>query len=233
MRRTLQRFPLLLLPLVVVACVSLHPPPLEPGEEEGAAVPAKDLPDLVFNGKTRKAAKLDMVTVKTALTFSYTSITAVTHLKKPLGLKSNSPRTGVEQKLALITAYLYAYNLPSDGDFHLILGDTSQFCPKTDLSCATTNLLNVEISGRPDNTDKVFKAVRLQFLSMLNPKPQSMSPTYVCVYPPIMVTVWGAPFWDVSHPKGGSGTSICKVNGVKVRMRTRNGWELHPVTGIQ
>jgi hypothetical protein len=226
MQTPLRRLPLLLLPLVLAACASMQPAPQElGGEREEEVTPGMrvmvvgDLPNLIFSGVTRKTAKLTMVT---ATTVTYSSITAVTSLTAP-AVNSTSPRTGVEDNLATFTAYLYAYNLPADNDFHLILGDTSTF------QSGVTNLINVEVSGRPDNTDTVFKAVRTQFLGKIG-NPTTMSHgTYVCIATPIAVTVSGGPFWDTSHPSGGSGTGTC-YNGVQ--MKTINGWELHPVNSI-
>lgn len=216
-----------MLAFVLTTCASLPPAPpenVELGEDDpppGATLLlVGNLPDLIFNGVARKTAKLTMVPPAAV---SYSSITAVTSLTPPVGLNSTSPRTGVENNYAAFSAYLYAYNLPADNDFHLILGDTPTF------TSGVTNLINVEVSGRPNSTDTVFRAVRNQFLAKIgNPStlPQSV---YQCLGTPIPITVSGGPFWDTSHPKGGSGTSSCYGG---VAMKTINGWELHPVTSV-
>ena len=228
MRNRLRRLPLLVLPFVLAACASMRPAPQELGGEREEEVTAgqmvmvvDNLPNLIFTGVARKDAKL---TMSTASTVSYTSITAVTSLTTPSGLNSSSPRTGVENNMASFTAYLYAYNLPADNDFHLILGNTPTFVS------GTTNLINVEVSGRPNSSDTIFKAVRNQFLAKIG-NPTTMSHgTYTCIATPIAIAVTGGPFWDTSHPSGGSGTSSC-YGGVS--MKTINGWELHPVNSIQ
>jgi hypothetical protein len=157
----------------------------------------------------------------TASTATYSSITAVTTLTKP-AVNSTSPRTGVETNLATFSAWVYAYNLPDDNDFHIIIGDTATF------QAGTTHLINIEVSGRPNSTDTTFKAVRVAFLNLIgNPSTMSHN-TYTCVATPFVITVSGGPFWDTSHPSGGSGTSTCPGGTVK----TSNGWELHPVTSI-
>lgn len=225
MQTTLRRFLVLALGLALTACASTGR--REPGVERGEEVKAGEqvlvvgnLPDLIFYGVTRKDAKLTMVT---ASTVTYNSITAVTSLTIPV-VNSTSPRTGVENNLARFSGYLYAFNLPADNDFHLIIGDTPAFIS------GATNLINVEVSGRPNSSDTVFKAVRNQFLAKVgNPTTMAQS-TYYCVATPILITVSGGPFWDTSHPSGGSGTSTC-YGGVK--MKTINGWELHPVISVQ
>jgi hypothetical protein len=218
----------LLFPILFSACVATRSATAPEGVEQEQGEDARagelvllvsNLPDLIFQGVTRATAKLTMVTGQPV---SYASITAVTTLAQP-AVNSTSPRTGVENNLAQFSAYLYAYNLPADNDFHLIIGDTPNFIS------GTTNLINVEVSGRPNSADVTFKAVRTAFLAKIGNPTQMAYSTYVCVPVPIAVTVSGGPFWDTSHPKGGSGTSTC--NG-GVSMKTINGWELHPVTSI-
>lgn len=226
--RYLKIFGMGMLAFVLTTCATLPPAPpenVELGEDDPAPgemlLLVGNLPDLIYQGMARKDAKLDMVPPKAV---SYSSITAVTSLPIPaLPMPVNvAPRTGVENNYASFSAYLYAFNLPVDNDFHLILGDTPTF------QSGVTNLINVEISGRPNSTDTVFRAVRNQFLAKIgNPStlPQSV---YQCLGIPIAITVSGGPFWDTSHPKGGSGTKTCNGMG----MYTQNGWELHPVTAV-
>lgn len=227
-----RRLSLLFLP-VLVACATMRPmsqtaPPSssEALEEKGEEVfPGNqvmvvgNLPDLIFQGVTRANAK---TTMSPATVVSYTTITQITTLTPP-AVNSTSPRTGVENNLAQFTAYLYAYNLPADNDFHLIIGDTPAFIS------GTTNLINVEVSGRPNSSDTVFKAVRNQFLAKVGNPTQLPYSTYQCLGSPVAITVTGGPFWDTSHPSGGSGTSTC-YGGVK--MKTINGWEVHPANSI-
>ena len=227
MRNTLRRLPFLLLPFVLAACASTRPAPQELGGEREEEVTAgqmvmvvDNLPNLLFLGQSRRDAKLAMVAAGLP---TYASITAVTSLATPPGLGYYSPRTGVENNLATFTAYLYAYNLPADNDFHVILGDTPVF------TSGVTNLINVEVSGRPDGADVVFRAVRNQFLAKIGNPLNMAHGTYTCMAVPIAMTVSGGPFWDVSHPNGGSGTSSC-YGGIPVK--TINGWELHPVTSV-
>jgi len=226
MRNPLRPLPLLLLLPFVLACASTRVAPQDRGEREEEVTAGMmvmvvdDLPNLVFEGLSRAAAKTTMVT---ATVPTYTTITAVTGLTPP-SVDFYSPRTGDENNLATFGAYLYAYNLPKDNDFHVIIGDTPTF------TAGVTNLINVEVSGRPDKTDTVFKAVRNQFLAIIgNPTTMSYG-TYTCMPLPIAITVSGGPFWDVSHKSGGSGTSTCYGG---VQMKTINGWELHPVNSIQ
>lgn len=233
MKSMLRLIAVCLLPLALVSCASSHsaaietPPPDYDAKRDKEEAFAGDyvllvgnLPDLIFGGVTRATAKTTMVTTST---ITYSSITSVTSLTKPV-VNSTSPRTGVENDQAKFSAWLYAYNLPADNDFHLILGDTSTY------QSGVTNLINVEVSGRPNSSDTVFKAVRTAFLNKIgNPTTMAQS-TYYCLATPIVVTVTGGPFWDTSHPSGGSGTSSCYGG---TAMKTINGWELHPVTSIQ
>jgi len=227
MRNSLRPLTLLLLPFVLAACASTRPASRDGGEREEEVTPGQmvmvvgDLPNLIFLGQSRRDAKLAMVAAGVP---NYTSITAVTSLAPPPGLGYYSPRTGVENNYARFTAYLYAYNLPADNDFHVILGDTPVFTPNV------TKLINIEVSGRPDGADVVFKAVRNQFLAKIGNPVAMAHGTYTCMAVPIALTVGGGPFWDVSHPNGGSGTSSC-YGGTPVK--TSNGWELHPVTSVQ
>ena len=226
-----RRFALLLLPLILTACATTTPcSPLNGKRERGGEAEEEvfagdmvlvvgNLENLIYDGVSRAGAKTTMVTTPV---ISYNTITGVTTLTPP-DVNTTSPRTGVELNRAQFTAWMYAYNLPADNDFHVILGDTQTFIE------GTTNLINVEVSGRPDGTDTVFKAVRQQFLNIIG-NPTVMTSVYTCLPNPIAVTVNGGPFWDVSHKNGGSGTSSCYG---KTPMKIINGWELHPVNSIQ
>jgi hypothetical protein len=181
------------------------------------------LVDLVFSpgsqNPVRPGAKTTMVTA-TAVT--YTSIENVTTMTEgSAGLTRTSPRQDYENKLAAFDAYVYAYNMPSDNDFHLIIGDTAT-------PAGNTHLINIEISGRPNNTtDTAFKAVRQDFINILASKSLNF-PTagYQCVNSatPIHLTVHGGPFRDIGH----SNTSTTKCGG----LATPNNWEIHPVNSI-
>ncbi|HYI09684.1 MAG TPA: hypothetical protein VEK57_11525 [Thermoanaerobaculia bacterium] len=224
----------LLIPALVVtfffsACRTVQPLPQVELREEGEEAVAgqmvlivDNLPNLVFDGKVRASAKTTMVT--TAVPVSYTSITAVTTLPIPPGLNNVAPRTGVENNRASFGAYMYAYNLPNDNDFHVILGDTPVFM------AGVTNLINVEVSGLPGPGNAPFTAVRNAFLQLVGNPLQLPRSTYTCLPVPIAVTVTGGPFWDTQHPGGNSGTTTCYGGA---NLKTTNGWELHPVTAIQ
>jgi len=177
------------------------------------------LADLCYDGKTRADAKETMVTA-TAVT--YTTIQSVTGLNdlKPRPTET-SGRVGAEQKLAQFDAYLYAYTKPSDNDFHLILGDTAT-------PTAQTHMINVEVAGRPDDNDTVFKAVRTSFLAIVG-NPKSIS-GYQCIIGKdgkgkgIKVNVSGGPFFDTSHA-----SITVKSCGALLTVKR---WEIHPVTSI-
>jgi len=233
MRPKPSRFLLLLFSVVFAACTTTMPNGPsgrgESGGERGEEAPkagtyvlvVDNLPNLIFIGATRAAAKLTMVPPAVP---AYTTITAVTSLP-PLPnppVNSTAPRTGVENNYASFTAYLYAYNLPADNDFHLIIGDTPAFIS------GTTHVINVEVSGRPNGADVVFQAVRTAFLNAVGNPINLPRSTYQCIPVPFAIQVAGGPFWDTSHPHGGSGTSTCHGADIK----TSNGWELHPATSI-
>jgi hypothetical protein len=173
-----------------------------------------DLEDSLFNGTARKDAKLMMVPVSP---IAYNSITAVTGLLAPTLPKpeDTAPRTGVENSAAAFTAWLYAYNMPADNDFHLIIGDTATFMP-------STNFINVEIAGLPHKGDVAFKAVRVAALKVLAPKR-----AYTCLGTPVKVIVSGGVYWDNKHKNGGAGTTCAAEN-----IKTKSAWEIHPVSSI-
>lgn len=224
---------LLLLLFVLASCRSIPPPAATqpPAEEddsqdfnppEGAPlVKVFNVDTLVYEGSSRRTAKLTMVP---AGVVSYASIPAVTSLTRPDGIVGGpgSMRVGVEANYAQFTAWIYAYNLPADNDFHLLLGASPTYS-------ADMPIINAEVSGLPVGppaTAAIFRTVRLAFMDIVNASDPMTQQVVYCVNPPIPVVISGGPLFDISHKW--VGTSKCPVG----LLYTQNSWEIHPVTSI-
>jgi hypothetical protein len=244
---------------VATSCASRRgAQPLNDGEDPGpgqaiVGLGVSGLQDLVYkNGDdgVRKAAKLTMV--PTSLQIDYVSISQVTcnaTVQQIYGCADvpavtwtkTTLRKDDELKLAKFDGWIYAWNVPDDGDFHVIVGDQPTFSN-------TMNLINIEIAALPFKSPKTpqeaqlnadFKNVRVAFMNKVSLSSTSSVSlnTYQCTHiAPIPVRVWGGPFWDYQHAKSknppGTATT-CKINGNKIDLTVKNAWEIHPVTVIQ
>ena len=231
---------------VATNCASSHG---NDGEDPGPGIvglAAGKIEEATFNGKVRKTAKTTMISPK--LTVSFDTIRKVVCndlllpecaiVPKVTKWTKATDRTGDEERLGKFDGWIYAWNVPDDGDFHVLVGDQATFS-------TTMNLINIEISALPYDNSKAlqpqdqqrndqFKAVRLKFMKKVGPGAK-FSTAYVCIKSPIKVTVWGGPFWDYQHATKPPGTTTCRdpKTGQKMDLIMKNAWEIHPVTDIQ
>jgi hypothetical protein len=263
MKKTLQQvFFAIAVVAVATSCATHRAQSLPDGEEPQVnyQVPAQGARDITFNGSVRKQAKLTMTP---AMNVSFFTIEAVTcngtTAAPPAGCNITVPnvvwaqttlRQGDELKLAMFDAYIYAWNMPTDGDFHVIVGDTATFS-------TSTNLINIEISALPGTffstlqppllstlaevqLNHDFATLRETFMGKVGVWPYGTVPSgYKCEnLKPIAIKVWGGPFWDYQHanpnPNKPIGTKSCTdAKGAPIALTVKNGWEIHPVTHIQ
>jgi hypothetical protein len=105
----------------------------------------------------------------------------------------------------------------ADNDFHVIIGG--------DPDDPERLYMNVEVSGLPKDGPfrEPMKIARDQFKNHFGDKLPA-KPGFHEIKPPILVTVTGSLFYDISHPPDAPGPKAHKPH---------TSWEIHPVTEIQ
>ena len=132
------------------------------------------------------------------------------------GLTASSSRVSEEQRNVTVNAYIIAYKLEPDRDFHVILGSDND--PSAD-----DLFFTVEISGLPHNEYREqLAAPRITFKEAFSEL--GFPKKYVILQQGVPVKVSGSLFFDAAHPHSGViGPGEYKAQRV---------WEIHPVSDL-
>jgi hypothetical protein len=192
--------------------------PVDPSEDIIRTRKANECSD-IFEGHDRMEAKTSFVKgrAKRYKNIGDLKVTLQSDaLMRTMDIKDNSPRIEIEKRNVKVdTAYLYALKREDDNDYHLLVGDKSG-----------ENLFNCEVSGLPNFKNKYTKKLkfaRTSFQSQLGIEACKFS-RYLFFSPPVLVSLEGSLFFDVSHAAGGLGHKYLKPTSV---------WEIHPIREIK
>jgi hypothetical protein len=133
------------------------------------------------------------------------TIAALRALPPVVPWHSATPRTAAERQVLAVTAWVVAYKLEADSDWHVVIQDAAgqtMIVEFPDPACS------------PKAVGPVFAKARAQFLALV---PAAPTPTLHRLAQPVPVSVAGVVFSDKIHGQTGVAP---------------NGVELHPVTWI-
>ncbi|TND10155.1 MAG: hypothetical protein FD123_403 [Bacteroidetes bacterium] len=187
-----------------------------------------------FSGKRREIVKTNIASgVQTTITISELynrPMPSEKTMKEKYKVTDKSGRSEPEKENVTIICWLYTYVHEGDGDYHLIIGSSSDK--------DKARFFSAEISGLPKKTSinykyyNQLKKARDQFKSLIadySPCPS----TYVqsLFDKPMKIEVTGNLYWDTEHAGGSccSGTTRKKDGFV---FKSESPWEIHPVTEI-
>ncbi len=114
-----------------------------------------------------------------------------------------------------LKAWLYWVGKQRDNDYHLILGDTSEFS-------SGTLFMNAEISGLPPehSTQQPFVKLRSTIRDLLSTR-ENVKGFFV---QPVLVRIGGSLLWDGEHRNPNN------VGPKKPEdLRPKKAWEIHPI----
>lgn len=164
------------------------------------------------------AAKVESFDDVAALIKTLPSDDSMRHHSPPIHADEGSARIAEEQRRVQVKAWIYAYRLEADEDFHVIVGVQPGSSPMQFFTC--------EVSGLPPTTapdyDELKKA-RRQFYEIVGRKTPNAK-SYEKPTAPIPVVVEGSLFYDIDHAPGEVGPKYAKP---------MTAWEIHPVSTIQ
>ncbi|SRR6266496_1702693 len=129
--------------------------------------------------------------------------------------QNHVPRIPEEKRNVTVKAWVYWVGHQSDNDYHLLLGDTSEWSTET-------VFMNAEVSGLPPGkpTQQPFVRLRDNLRNVL-----ATSPTKKGFFVnPLPVRVTGSLLWDGEH------RNPHNVGPKKpVDIRPKKAWEIHPI----
>jgi hypothetical protein len=129
--------------------------------------------------------------------------------------QNHQPRIAGEKRNVTVKAWLYWVGKQSDNDYHLILGDTSEFS-------SGTLFMNAEISGLPPAhpTQQPFVKLRSTIRGLLTTR-ENVKGFFV---QPVLVRIGGSILWDGEH------RNPHNVGPKKPEdLRPKKAWEIHPI----
>jgi hypothetical protein len=129
--------------------------------------------------------------------------------------QNHQPRITEEKRNVTLKAWLYWVKKQSDNDYHLILGDTSEFS-------SGTLFMNAEISGLPPEhpTQQPFVKLRSTIQQLLSTR-ENVKGFFV---QPVLVRIGGSLLWDGEH------RNPHNVGPKKPEdLRPKKAWEIHPI----
>jgi hypothetical protein len=182
-----------------------------------------------FAGTARKAVKISLLDGVTPETFASTgalietlpSDSKMTNHTPPIDQGPNSRRVKEEERVAIVSGFLYATKKESDNDFHLIFGGDPE-------AADDPQYFTAEITGLPESgPDRArLTAARNQFKAFFasgGGTGKLPGAKYVLFDPPVPVRIKGPLFYDTEHAGGVVGPTCCKA---------QHAWEVHPIEEI-
>ena len=176
----------------------------------------------LFSGKDRAKAKTSFAKGIPVKAFSSIS-QLINSIPLDADMQSKVTRTSLriaEEKVYVRltkNVFIYAMKKEGDNDYHVIIGDNKIKSQAT--------LLNVEISGVPNNGDAASKKAIQEVRDFFEENFVQLCGSKYAVFAtkPVPISIEGTIFFDIDHPAGQVGPT---------GLRPKTAWEIHPISKI-